>query len=195
MEFDRQADGRLNPLPAPSIDTGMGLERITAVIQGKLSNYDTDLFTPVLTAIGERAGIRYRASLADPSDVSMRVVADHLRAMTFLIADGVVPSNEDRGYILRRIMRRAIQQGRSIGLEPPFLGGADAQPNPVEVLLAALVLLAISSIGCLALVGKSRWQRSKIEKLQQELQEVVSQRSTPAQLGTSPAPSKAVRMG
>ena len=71
MEFDRQADGRLNPLPAPSIDTGMGLERITAVIQGKLSNYDTDLFTPILTAIGERAGIRYRASLADPSDVSM----------------------------------------------------------------------------------------------------------------------------
>jgi alanyl-tRNA synthetase len=121
MEFDRQADGRLNPLPAPSIDTGMGLERITAVIQGKLSNYDTDLFTPVLTAIGERAGIRYRASLADPSDVSMRVVADHLRAMTFLIADGVVPSNEWRGYVLRKIMRRAMRHGKKLGFKEPFL--------------------------------------------------------------------------
>src|SRR6266849_1870503 len=91
MEFDRQADGTLDPLPAPSIDTGMGLERITAVIQGKTSNYDTDLFQPILTAIGERSGATYRATLDDPTDVSMRVIADHLRAMTFLIADGVVP--------------------------------------------------------------------------------------------------------
>src|SRR6185312_6216159 len=94
MEFDRQADGTLNPLPAPSIDTGMGLERITAVIQGKLSNYDTDLFAPILAAIGKSAGTTYKATLDDPTDVSMRVIADHLRAMTFLIADGVVPSNE-----------------------------------------------------------------------------------------------------
>ena len=93
MEFDRQQDGTLLPLPAPSIDTGMGLERITAVIQGKLSNYDTDLFTPMLQAIGDRARRRYTASPDDPADVSMRVIADHLRAMTFLIADGVVPSN------------------------------------------------------------------------------------------------------
>jgi alanyl-tRNA synthetase len=83
MEFDRQADGTLNPLPAPSIDTGMGLERITAVIQGKLSNYDTDLFTPLLDAIGEKVGRRYGASIGDPADISMRVIADHLRAMTF----------------------------------------------------------------------------------------------------------------
>src|SRR5204862_5034768 len=103
MEFDRQADGTLNPLPAPSIDTGMGLERITAVIQGKLSNYDTDLFTPILEAIGQRAGRPYGASLDEPADVSMRVIADHLRAMTFLIADGVAPSNEWRGYVLRKI--------------------------------------------------------------------------------------------
>jgi alanyl-tRNA synthetase len=101
MEFDRQPDGTLTPLPAPSIDTGMGLERITAVIQGKIANYDTDLFTPILTAIGDKAGVRYGATLAEPSDVSMRVIADHLRAMTFLIADGVVPSNEWRGYVLR----------------------------------------------------------------------------------------------
>ena len=121
MEFDRQADGLLNPLPAPSIDTGMGLERISAVIQGTLSNYDTDLFTPILSAIGERTGRIYRSSPNDPSDVSMRVIADHLRAMTFLIADGVVPSNEWRGYVLRKIMRRAMRHGKKLGLREPAL--------------------------------------------------------------------------
>jgi len=121
MEFDRQMDGTLKPLPAPSIDTGMGLERITAVIQGKLSNYDTDLFAPILKALGDRAGRAYRATLDDPSDVSMRVIADHLRAMTFLIADGVVPSNEWRGYVLRKIMRRAMRHGKKLGFTEPFL--------------------------------------------------------------------------
>jgi alanyl-tRNA synthetase len=121
MEFDRQSDGTLNPLPAPSIDTGMGLERITAVIQGKLSNYDTDVFTPILAAIGEHAGVQYKATIGDPSDVSMRVIADHLRAMTFLIADGVVPSNEWRGYVLRKIMRRAMRHGKKLGFREPFL--------------------------------------------------------------------------
>jgi alanyl-tRNA synthetase len=121
MEFDRQTNGTLPPLPAPSIDTGMGLERITAVIQGKMSNYDTDLFTPILAAIGERSGQTYRATLDDPTDVSMRVIADHLRAMTFLIADGVVPSNEWRGYALRKIMRRAMRHGKKLGFTEPFL--------------------------------------------------------------------------
>jgi alanyl-tRNA synthetase len=121
MEFDRQTDGRLEPLPAPSIDTGMGLERITAVIQGKLANYDTDLFTPILRAIGDRAGIKYGATLDGPSDISMRVIADHLRAMTFLIADGVVPSNEWRGYVLRKIMRRAMRHGKKLGFTGPVL--------------------------------------------------------------------------
>src|SRR5260370_14436324 len=101
MEFERQADGTLDPRPAPSIDTGMGLERITAVIQGKTSNYHTDLFTPILKAIGERSGATYPATLDDPTDVSMRVIADPLRAMTFLIADGVVPSDHSLGYLLR----------------------------------------------------------------------------------------------
>jgi alanyl-tRNA synthetase len=123
MEFDRQPDGGLNPLPAPSIDTGMGLERITAVIQGTLSNYDTDLFTPILAAIGDRAGRKYGATLDDPADISMRVVADHLRAMTFLIADGVVPSNEWRGYVLRKIMRRAMRHGKKLGFTEPALHG------------------------------------------------------------------------
>ena len=120
MEFDRQADGTLNPLPAPSIDTGMGFERVTAVLQGHLSNYDTDLFTPLLSAIGDRAGTRHGGTMA-PADVSMRVVADHMRAMTFLIADGVVPSNEWRGYVLRKIMRRAMRHGKRLGVTEPFL--------------------------------------------------------------------------
>ncbi|HEY3381876.1 MAG TPA: alanine--tRNA ligase [Vicinamibacterales bacterium] len=120
MEFDRQSDGTLTPLPAPSIDTGMGLERITAVLQGVLSNYDTDLFTPILTAIGELAHTRYDGSMSG-NDVSMRVVADHARAAAFLIADGVVPSNEWRGYVLRKIMRRAMRHGKRLGMTEPFL--------------------------------------------------------------------------
>ena len=121
MEFERSADGTLTPLPAPSIDTGMGLERITSVMQNKDSNYDTDLFTPLLTRIGELAGHRYRGSHDNPADVSMRVVADHIRATTFLIADGVIPSNEWRGYVLRKIMRRAMRHGKHLGLNEPFM--------------------------------------------------------------------------
>ncbi len=120
MEFERNAQGVLTPLPAPSIDTGMGLERISAVMQGTTSNYDTPLFMPLLTAIGERCGHEYGRSMS-AHDVSMRVVADHTRAATFLIADGVVPSNEWRGYVLRKIMRRAMRHGRKLGLHEPFL--------------------------------------------------------------------------
>ena len=123
MEFDRQSDGTLKPLPALSVDTGMGLERVTAVLQGKSSNYDTDMFAPLLDAIGRKAGRAYTASIdtADHPDVSMRVIADHLRAMTFLIADGVLPSNEWRGYVLRKIMRRAMRHGKKLGITEPFL--------------------------------------------------------------------------
>jgi alanyl-tRNA synthetase len=123
MEFDRQADGTLNPLPALSVDTGMGFERVTSVLQHKFSNYDTDIFTPILDAIGAAAGRRYthHHGGGDHPDVSMRVVADHLRAMTFLIADGVVPSNEWRGYVLRKIMRRGMRHGKKLGFTQPFL--------------------------------------------------------------------------
>jgi len=129
MEFERDESGGLANLPAPSIDTGMGLERISAVMQGAMSNYDTPLFGPVLAATARLAGHAYGRSMA-PADVSMRVVADHLRAMTFLIADGVVPSNEWRGYVLRKIMRRAMRHGRKLGLHEPFLHGL------VDVLVA-----------------------------------------------------------
>jgi alanyl-tRNA synthetase len=119
MQFNRDATGKLDPLPAPSIDTGMGLERITAVVQGKVWVYDTDLFQPIIQAVSTRSGIAYGV---DPDhDVSLRVIADHLRAMTFLIADGVVPGNEGRGYVLRKIMRRGMRHGRKLGLEQPFL--------------------------------------------------------------------------
>jgi alanyl-tRNA synthetase len=123
MEFDRQADGTLQPLPALSVDTGMGLERVTAVLQGKSSNYDTDMFAGILAAIGAKAGRAYTANQepGDHPDASMRVIADHLRAMTFLIADGVLPSNEWRGYVLRKIMRRAMRHGKKLGITEPFL--------------------------------------------------------------------------
>jgi alanyl-tRNA synthetase len=120
MEFERRPDGTLADLPAPSIDTGMGLERITAVMQGKESNYDTDLFMPILTEIGRRSGHSYGGGMSS-TDVSMRVVADHIRSTTFLIADGVTPSNEWRGYVLRKIMRRAMRHGKHLGFTAAFL--------------------------------------------------------------------------
>jgi alanyl-tRNA synthetase len=119
MEFDRQPDGTLLHLPAPSIDTGMGLERITAILQGVESNYDTDLFQPLLQATAGMCSGTYGGD--DPASISMRVVADHVRAMTFLIGDGVVPSNEWRGYVLRKIMRRAMRHGKKLGIARPFL--------------------------------------------------------------------------
>jgi len=119
MEFEKQPGGTLVPLPAPSIDTGMGLERITAVVQQKNSNYDTDLFQPILAEIGRLTHHTY--GHAEASDTSMRVVADHIRATTFLIGDGVMPSNEWRGYVLRKIMRRAMRHGKKLGATEPFL--------------------------------------------------------------------------
>ncbi|OGP56339.1 MAG: alanine--tRNA ligase [Deltaproteobacteria bacterium RBG_13_52_11] len=119
MQYSREQDGRLTPLPKPSIDTGMGLERIAAVVQGVKSNYDTDLFQGIIGRAEEISGATYGAD-AD-KDVSMRVIADHARAVTFLLADGVLPANEGRGYVLRRIIRRALRHGKLLGIEGPFL--------------------------------------------------------------------------
>ncbi|MEX2205833.1 MAG: alanine--tRNA ligase [Myxococcota bacterium] len=119
MQFEQAADGTRVPLPKPSIDTGMGLERITRLLQGVTSNYDTDLFRPLIRHTSEIAGRAYDAN--PENDVSMRVVADHARACTFLIGDGVLPSNEGRGYVLRRVLRRAARHGVLLGIERPFL--------------------------------------------------------------------------
>jgi alanyl-tRNA synthetase len=119
MQFNRKADGSMEPLPAPSIDTGAGLERVAAVIQKVHSNYDIDLFQEVIGVIERISGHRHGR---DPEkDVSIKVIADHGRAATFLIGDGVLPSNEGRGYVLRRVIRRAVRHGRLLGIEEPFL--------------------------------------------------------------------------
>ena len=119
MQFNRDASGKMTPLPKPSIDTGMGLERIVAVVQNVPTNYDTDLIVPIIKRTGELSGKSLGESAA--SDVALKVIADHSRAAAFLICDGILPSNEGRGYVLRRIMRRAIRYGRNIGLVKPFL--------------------------------------------------------------------------
>ena len=118
-QFDRDKDGHFHPLPKPNIDTGMGLERLAAVIQGVSSNYDSDLFTPIIRFVSKISGKAYGTS--EDSNVSMRVIADHSRAVTFLIGDGCLPSNEGRGYVLRRILRRAARHGKLLGLDKPFL--------------------------------------------------------------------------
>ncbi|HTU03456.1 MAG TPA: alanine--tRNA ligase, partial [Candidatus Sulfotelmatobacter sp.] len=119
MQFNRSADGLLTPLPRPSIDTGAGLERLAAVLQNVPSNFDIDLLRPLIGVVESLAGKRYGSDAA--ADVSMRVIADHARATSFLVSDGVLPSNEGRGYVLRRILRRALRHGRLLGLERPFL--------------------------------------------------------------------------
>jgi alanyl-tRNA synthetase len=119
MQFDRDIDGRLTPLPRPSIDTGMGLERVAAVMQGKLSNYDTDLLRPII----DRAGELFRTSYGENerTDTVLRINADHARSTAFLISDGVLPANDGRGYVLRKIMRRAMRNARMIGVTEPYL--------------------------------------------------------------------------
>ncbi|HEY6872359.1 MAG TPA: alanine--tRNA ligase [Geobacteraceae bacterium] len=139
MQFDRSADGKLTPLPKPAVDTGMGLERISTVMQGMKSNYDTDLFQGIIRHIERLSGKKYRDN--DKDDVSMRVIADHARATTFLICDGALPSNEGRGYVLRRIMRRAARHAKMLGFAEPMLYRAvdavnemmaDAYPELIE---------------------------------------------------------------
>ncbi len=119
MQYDRDLSGKLTPLPRPSIDTGMGLERIAAVLQGKISNYDTDLIYPIIEYAGQIFGV----TPGDDArvDTVLRIAADHARAAAFLVHDGVMPSNEGRGYVLRKIMRRALRNVRMIGVEDPFL--------------------------------------------------------------------------
>ena len=119
MQFNRDEQGVMTPLPRPSIDTGAGLERLASVLQGKLSNFETDLFRPLIEEAAALANVEYGAN--HDADVSLRIIADHARSATFLISDGVLPSNEGRGYVLRLIMRRALYHGQTLGLNEPFL--------------------------------------------------------------------------
>src|SRR5215472_16083975 len=119
MQFERSLDGKMTPLPRPSIDTGMGLERTACALQGVISNYDTDLLKPIINRAADLFGVSYGEN--DRTNVALRINADHARATAFLIHDGVVPSNEGRGYVLRKIMRRAMRNGRLVGVEEPFL--------------------------------------------------------------------------
>jgi alanyl-tRNA synthetase len=132
MQYDRNAEGVLTPLPAPSVDTGMGLERVASVLQNGGTNYDIDLFAPIMTAIAERGGHAYGGRMDDELDTAVRVLCDHARASSFLITDGVIPSNEGRGYVLRRIIRRGIRFGRKL---------------PKAVVLSELVDAVIESMG------------------------------------------------
>jgi alanyl-tRNA synthetase len=132
MQYDRGADGVLTPLPAPSVDTGMGLERIASVLQKGSTNYDIDLFAPIMGRIADESGYRYGGKMDDEIDTAVRVLCDHSRASSFLIADGVIPANEGRGYVLRRIIRRAIRFGRKL---------------PKPVVLSNLVDAVIESMG------------------------------------------------
>jgi len=121
IQYNQFEDGRILPLPANHVDTGMGLERITAVLQNKSSNYDTDLFSPIIEATSQISGKKYSGSLNGKTDIAFCVIADHLRCLVFAITDGGMPSNEGRGYVLRRILRRAARFGRQLGMHEPFI--------------------------------------------------------------------------
>ncbi len=121
IQYNRNDKGELDELPAKHVDTGMGFERICAVMQGKKSNYDTDVFMPIINDIANAVGKQYTSQLDSPTDIAMRVIADHIRMLTFSIADGAIPGNEGRGYVLRRILRRAARFGRNLGMKEPFI--------------------------------------------------------------------------
>ncbi len=121
IQNNRNEKGGLEPLPAKHVDTGMGFERVCAVLQGESSNYDTDVFMPIISRIAETVGTPYTSKLDSPTDIAMRVIADHIRMLTFSIADGAIPGNEGRGYVLRRILRRAARFGRNLGMREPFI--------------------------------------------------------------------------
>ena len=145
MQFFQDEKGTMHPLPSPSIDTGMGLERTAAALQKKRSNFDTDLFRPLITRVCDLSQREYPAD--EHGDVSVRIIADHVRAVTFLISDGIMPSNEGRGYVLRRLIRRAFRQGNLLGIEKPFLhqlvsGVADIMKDAYPELLSSVHYIA-----------------------------------------------------
>jgi alanyl-tRNA synthetase len=182
MQFNRDASGTLTPLPKPCVDTGMGLERVTAVLQGVISNYDTDLFVPLLERAAELIGVDEKRELAAEeqrrSAASLRVIADHARATTFLITDGVLPSNEGRGYVLRKIMRRAIRHGRLLGASKPFL--FDMVQTVRQLMGAAypeLLEASAARVPEIVLAEETRFGKTLeigLKKLEEDLQESLA---------------------
>ena len=159
MQFDRQAGGELKLLARTGVDTGMGLERLASVLQGAASNYETDLFAPIMAAaarLAESRGGRRPDPASENDRVALRVIADHVRAMVFLMADGAIPSNDGRGYVLRRIMRRAIRFGRSLGIETPFL--CDLAGTVIEVMESAYPEL-VAHAGSIARAARREEER------------------------------------
>jgi alanyl-tRNA synthetase len=132
MQYDREADGTMKPLPRPSIDTGMGLERVASILQGVESNYEIDLFKPIFEAIWKKANVDPGQRAETTNRTASQVIADHIRAATFMVYDGVVPSNEGRGYVLRKIIRRALRFGRKLGIEGRFF--ADLSPSVFQAM-------------------------------------------------------------
>ncbi len=171
MQFDCGEDGELRPLPAPSIDTGAGLERVTALMQQVHSNYDTDLFRPLLEAAAELAAVSYGED--DASDLSLRVVVDHLRAVGFLLADGVIPGNEGRGYVLRRILRRAVRHGLRLGLEEPFFHRL--LPQLAEVMSVYPELAATEEASVATVKAEEEKFLSTVAAGERHVQDVVEQ--------------------
>jgi len=184
MQFNRDGSGKVTPLPKPCVDTGLGLERAAAVLQGVISNYDTDLFTPLIDRAAQLTGIDEQKELAAEEQrqtaASLRVIADHARATTFLISDGVLPSNEGRGYVLRKIMRRAIRHGRLLGADKPFLAEmvstvrelmGDAYPELCEA--------AAARVPEIVLAEEKRFVHTLdigLRKLEEELQPLAAQK-------------------
>ncbi|MDE2060497.1 MAG: alanine--tRNA ligase, partial [candidate division NC10 bacterium] len=176
MQYNRDASGTLTPLPKPSIDTGAGLERVTAVCQGVKSNFESDLIRPLIETVEELSQKQYGADEKD--DVSMRVIADHARAVTFALADGVLPSNEGRGYVLRRILRRALRHGRLLGLNEPFL--ASTTDKVIDLMTDAYPELPASRahVARLAWIEEDRFGivlREALPRLHDLIQNVKSQ--------------------
>jgi len=178
MQYNRDASGTLAPLPKPSIDTGAGLERIAAVCQGVRSNFETDLIRPLIAAV---EGLSRKAyGYDEKQDVSMRVIADHARAVTFLLADGVLPNNEGRGYVLRRILRRGLRHGRLLGLDEPFL--ATVTDRVIDVMTDAYPELEGSRahVARLARIEEDRFGhllREALPRLHDLIQRVKSQKT------------------
>ncbi len=135
IQYNRADDGKLTPLKARYIDTGAGLERVAAVLQNKTGNYETDLFMPIIDRVGKMAGKKYTSNLHNKTDIAFRVIADHIRSVTFAITDGAIPSNDGRGYVIRRILRRACRFGRELGMHEPFMH--KLVPTVVEVMSQA----------------------------------------------------------